>query len=46
MRHQDSPILHIRLPWWLTGKESSCQTHLLEMQEMWVSPLGWEDPLE
>ena len=28
------------LPWWLSGK------NLPTMQETWVRPLGWEDPLE
>ena len=32
---------YLRLPWWLSGKES-----FLPMQEMWVWFLGWEDPLE
>ena len=30
----------IRLPWWLSGKESGCQCRGL------IRSLGWEDPLE
>ena len=29
----------VRLPWWLSGRESAC------MQETRVQSLGWEDPL-
>ena len=28
------------LPWWLSGKESACNT---EPQVIQVQPLGWED---
>ena len=28
------------LPWWLRGKESTCN------EGDWVQSLGWEDPLE
>ena len=28
------------LPWWLNGKESA------SLQEIWVPPLGQEDPFE
>ena len=31
------------LPWWLSGKEPTCQC---KMQEMQVQSLGQEDPLE
>ena len=30
----------LRLPWWLSGKESACQGRGQ------VQSLGWEDPLE
>ena len=33
-------LLHLGIPWWLSGKESAA------MQEMQVQPLGQEDPLE
>ena len=37
------PSGRLGIPRWLSGKESPA---VLEMQEMWVPPLGWEDPLE
>ena len=33
----------MRLPQWLSGKESTCNA---EAQETQVRSLGWEDPLE
>jgi len=30
----------VKLPWWLSGKESP------SMQETWVWSLGWDNPLE
>ena len=36
-------ILESRLPWWLSGKESVCNT--VDTGDL-VQFLGWEDPLE
>ena len=35
--------LHSRLSWWLSSKESTCNTG--DLQETWVQSLGWEDTL-
>ena len=37
-----SSKLPLGLPWWLSGKESACQT----LQEMLIGSLGRENPLE
>ena len=38
--NKDRTLPSRRLPWWLSGKESDA------LGEIWVQPLGQEDPLE
>ena len=46
----DSAHSHVRLPWWLSNKESACSAGGAEDAGSWLDPwvgkIPWEDPLE
>ena len=43
IRFKDYQSYSKGLPWWFSGKESSCNAG---PHKMWVRSLGWKDPLE
>ena len=41
LKKESNNEIAIRLPWWLSGKEPTCQC-----RRMWIQSLGPKDPLE